>query len=513
MRVPDAEPPSRREQLAAFLLLALALAVKLWFAFHWRLDTDEPQHLHVVWNWTQGYVQYRDFSDNHMPAFHMLFAPALAAFGERANIVPLMRLTMIPLWLVAVVSTYSIGRAVAGQRCGLWSAVLLALFPPVFLTSTEFRTDVLWAALWLPAVAFLLNGRAFVAGLLLGGAIVTTQKTSLLLVGLAGALLVMPAWRRQLLALAAGATVFPAWLALYLLRQHALDDFWRCVIAHNLGVNADPSRDGLLWLLAFVAGIGAVIWLARKLEPKRAALLLVAGIFLAVWWKFSPLVSHADILPVAPLLVVLLAPVLLRLGRGLVIAIELAMLVAVVPQLDGALAEHRRLLTEVLALTEPGDIVVDRKGETIFRRRATDLVLEKITLERLRDGSLCDDIADGIVNAPACVAPADFHGFPPEARKILHREFLIAGRLRVAAKPLRSGDVKIARPIGFDVNIPTRYVVITDAGLAHGTLDGAPFTQARHLERGRHTYVPAAGEGRLALVWAQAIERGFWVQW
>src|SRR3982750_390706 len=69
---------------AATLFLLLAIA-KVWAAFNYRFDTDESQHLHVVWAWTRGFVQYRDLFDNHMPLFQLLCAPLLGVMGEHAR--------------------------------------------------------------------------------------------------------------------------------------------------------------------------------------------------------------------------------------------------------------------------------------------------------------------------------------------------------------------------------------------------------------------------------------------
>ena len=38
---------------------ALMIAFRIVNMLHYRFDSDEPQHLHVAWGWTQGLVQYR----------------------------------------------------------------------------------------------------------------------------------------------------------------------------------------------------------------------------------------------------------------------------------------------------------------------------------------------------------------------------------------------------------------------------------------------------------------------
>src|SRR5437762_10194405 len=67
-------------------MIALQFAVRLVYDLRLRVDTDEPQHLHVAWTWTQGLVPYRDAFDNHAPLFHLAMAPLVAAFGERADL-------------------------------------------------------------------------------------------------------------------------------------------------------------------------------------------------------------------------------------------------------------------------------------------------------------------------------------------------------------------------------------------------------------------------------------------
>src|ERR1700686_2395080 len=64
----------------------VVLALRVVYMRGFRFDTDEPQHLYVIWAWVRGLVQYRDVFDNHAPLFHILFAPVAAALGERPEI-------------------------------------------------------------------------------------------------------------------------------------------------------------------------------------------------------------------------------------------------------------------------------------------------------------------------------------------------------------------------------------------------------------------------------------------
>src|SRR5437588_7535642 len=75
------------ERVTFAVIVAALIALRIAYAFVYRLDSDEPQHLHVVWGWANGLLQYRDLFDNHSPLFQMLCAPLFKLFGERADII------------------------------------------------------------------------------------------------------------------------------------------------------------------------------------------------------------------------------------------------------------------------------------------------------------------------------------------------------------------------------------------------------------------------------------------
>ena len=134
-------PLSARERITALVLLGAATLARVPYVFHYRINSDEPQHLHVVWGWTRGLLQYRDVSDNHAPLFYVLLAPLLALIGERPDAVVVMRFAMVPLALLSLWLTYAIAARLFDRRVAIWSAVLLGFYPDFFFRSTEFRTD------------------------------------------------------------------------------------------------------------------------------------------------------------------------------------------------------------------------------------------------------------------------------------------------------------------------------------------------------------------------------------
>ncbi|MGA3171024.1 MAG: glycosyltransferase family 39 protein, partial [Chthoniobacteraceae bacterium] len=169
----DAEgylPPRGFERVAFLVLAALILALKVVAIDHFRVDSDETQHAHVVWGWVTGQLQYRDVFDNHMPLFQMLCAPVMALFGERADIMILLRWAMFPFFLVSIGCVYRLAELLYSRRAAPWCTLFAATLWKFFYTSTEFRTDQLWTAFWLLSLVVAVSGtftikRAFVFGL------------------------------------------------------------------------------------------------------------------------------------------------------------------------------------------------------------------------------------------------------------------------------------------------------------------------------------------------------------
>ena len=338
-RDPIASP---REGGVALALLGAAVALRLLGVWEYRFNSDEPQHAHVVWGWTRGLVQYRDFFDNHTPLFHMLWAPLLAAFGESVRTLFWLRLTMLPLYLAALAVTYCIGRRLLSPRAALWGTVLTALLPPFFGKTLEFRTDVPWTLLWLAAFQVATGGapgpaRLLVAGLAVGAAAAVSLKSSLLLACLLGSALAAVAWRltggkgpdgarrrptlraagRALAAAGAGLAglaAAPAGVALYFHRQGALDALLAGAVRHNLQVSQHgpaPLERALILAVGTPLLLVVARWSLRAGPPalarQRLVLALTTGSYLIAIEVLWPLITSQTYLPVEPLLCLFVA--------------------------------------------------------------------------------------------------------------------------------------------------------------------------------------------------------------
>lgn len=554
---PAADPMGWPEALLAFLLLALGFALRFTYIYHSAINSDEPQHLHVVWAWSRGMIQYRDVFDNHMPLFHMMFTPLVRLLGERPDLLFLMRLAMLPLYALTLVGVYLIGRALFSPRIGVWTAVLTGLLRMFFVKSVEFRTDDLWALLFIWTVAVLVSkrlrpGRAFVVGLLLGATIGVSLKTVLMLAALLIAAAVTrvlcarthPRWRLApgdgpavALALVLGTLFFPVLILGWFYLHGAYGDLIYGAIQHNMVRGLGRRHANPHARLYFYLSLAALVLCARWLLPwlrrwRRAAasyifVFLVTGVYLLALAFLWPLVPQQDYLPVWPLLVVVVMPLAalpLPAWGGLrrwfpassyavmlLLAVtELTLLVTPQPwQWSGSVGRNSRTWRAVLKLTAPNDYVLDPKGEMIFRKRAFYWGLEEITQTRLRKHKIDNTIDASIIKNRACVIFPDLIRYPNETKRFITENFVSVGPVLVAGRKLRppAGE---AKPIEFDVKVPARYKVVVKGGaVARGKLDGQACSKAEDLAPGHHVYAPAAGEGEVALVWARAVDCGY----
>ena len=546
------------EWLTVGILVAVGTALRFDYLYHYRVNSDETQHLHVVWAWTQGLLPYRDFFDNHAPLFHIIMAPLLSHIGERPDIVSLARMAMLPLWATMLWATWSIARSLYGKHAGLWAVALLTFAPSFFFCSLEFRTDVLWATFWLLALAVVFGGslswkRALVTGLLLGLSLSTSLKSLFLIAALAisAALLphlvaerparsrTFPPLRGWLPWMTVGVLLVPAAIVTYFAHAGALPAMWRCTLGHNLPSAEHSILHRFVLPALLPLALALVIFLTRAslkqpqhtgMTPRRAFLFLVCGIHTSLVVTLAPIVQRQDLLPLFPLLCVLIAgtilaaPIPRRLRRPgrvrhgynfqsklvrFLATIELLGLIAHNPITANATVESTRLIGETIALTSPRDTIFDLKGETVYRRRCYPPVLESFTRKGLRAGLVEDRVPEACRAHKARVSIAAIPKYLPRARAFVESNFIRVGSLRVAGFALVQAHR--GEPISFDVRLPDRYALVSQRGAVSGILDGSPYLGPRLLAAGTHVFVPGREtyQRSLALVWAQAVERGF----
>jgi hypothetical protein len=529
----------RFDRWAVGALLALQLGLRIGLATRQRFNSDEPQHFHVASAWVRGLLPYRDVFDNHTPLFHLLASPLVAAFGEHPDALVWARWAMIPLAAVSLGSLYGIGAALYSRRVGAWSAALAGLIPSFLTTSLEFRADDLWVALWLAAWAVASSEtparfRPLLVGALIGGAFAASIKTVLLFATLIAGVAVArsldprrgagPARSALASSLGGGlvgmlAVLAPlTWLLVHL---GLAGKFVECVLLHNLSA-ASLASHRLVRLALAVGALPVLLLAARRAFDRpegalaRATLLLATGFFALLLNGFSPLVTRQDWMPLYAIFTVLAVGAAfaveeradgIRIAPWLVVvaALEIAATLYVDrPWRDDTRAQ-RALVAEVLRLTRPADYVMDVKGEALFRRRPYYPMLEDVTMARIADGEVRDDIAERLVATRTYVAVNDNERFPPHGRRFLLDNYLPVGALRVAGKLL---EADAAGRSEFTLALPGRYVVLSPLKTTTGMLDGRPMAGARLLDAGPHAIDGAVPGLPLALLWADAAEQG-----
>ncbi len=535
------------------VIFAVMLVLRIIYACHFRFDTDEPQHLHVVWGWASGHLQYRDVFDNHGPLFHWLCVPLFRVLGERPDILIPMRLAMIPLLGVSLWCIYRIGTALFSRQAGIWAAILCGFYPEFFLTSTEFRTDNLWTVLWLLALVTAVRipfttQRAFIVGLLLGAAFAVTVKTGLMIgsLGLTAAVITgarwfggkKPDWKFigvRACAAAFGLIIVPSLVILFFATHGALKEFIYCNISHNLVPRAQNWRQidaHFLWFPIFTALVlGALrfIKLAAlgEIVIRRWYLVLTAGFYFSALKTFFPTLSRQDDLPVIPLasLVIVLCCFLAQKHLALrprlqslmthallpvFFAAEIISLIATVPFWKNNTQRGIAMVADVLRATEPSDFVMDATGETIFRMRPFYFALEAFTKVRMERGLIRDEIADRLIATRT--AAVQLEGLTGAAQAFVRGNYVKTGNdLYMPGQVLQHWDGPTPGSISFNIAIPGQYEIVRVGDKeAIGKLDGTTLDGPRMLESGPHTFAREDHQtGTLFVFWDAALRRGF----
>ena len=423
--------------------VAIAILFRVFAIFRYRVDTDEPQHLHVAWNWTQGLLPYRDFFDNHMPLFHALFAPAIAASPESPAILTIGRVLMLPLTVATIVLVWFIAKEIYDTRVAFWAAIIASLFPPLALKGLEFRNDNLWTVLVLAAVALAVRDRSIAAGLLLGLAFLTSIKTAPFAIAFAIAL--RAPRRIAVVAMAAIAASAPPliWLA----TQDAFPDLLRNAVLMNGLIKVAIWRR-IAGVILFVAAFVAARRLRQRLPANRAFVAEVTLVGAGTVFAVSPLISPRDFLPHFALASIFAAQAAtVHLGKG--IRFVPAMLV-IGTFLYGRMdrtpdPKPRERIATAIKLSKPTDFVLDVKGDAVFRRRTTYITFERVGREMVARGVVPETAPEDCIRYNCVLALGDLHQFPPRTRAFIETNFGGEGRRVTELRDAQGGSPVGAR--------------------------------------------------------------------
>lgn len=518
-----------------WISLLFLLVLRLAWLNAYTLNSDEAQHAHVAWAWTQGLLPYRDVFDNHGPLFGWLHSPLLKWLDNRPDVLTWLRLAMQFWYVIALGSAGWMAQRLYGWRVAAVVVLVAGLFPRFFVVSGQFRTDDMWMAMWLLGMAFVAGApprlwRYFVAGLAMGCALAVSQKTLVLLVTTVVAAGVVRLLRpsnapragvRCWIAALVGVLVVPAIFTLWLATHGLLEDAWYGLAQYNVGgANKRHAAQQGLWFL-LLAAVLVVICIREARQRSEGGFdwtvffALQGGLYLLLIWFIWPLITKQDFLPVVPTLVIAgagWAATWQWLGsrprlRGVLLMVllvaELAAVFAEAPPWQDDLAAQRNELSTVLHYTNETDTVMDPKGDAIFRNRPYYPVLESLAMRRLRRGQMADTIVDDLVNHRTMLVV--LRRLPPSSARFVMLNYVQAGGdIWIAGRMLP--DHQPSQTI--DVSVPGDYVVTDGSRRLSGSLDGAPAADHWFLNRGTHHLVVSGGTP-VAFVWSQAFDRGW----
>lgn len=474
-------------------LLAIAfgtILVRCWFMVVFRVDSDEPQHLHVAWAWTRGLVQYRDVFDNHLPLLHLFLAPFMALAPEGSGVFLFTRAVMAPIAIACGWLLYVFVKPLYGPRVAAVAALTFAVAPPWLAKSVEVRNDTLWMFFWLLALVLFARPDKpsyFWAGV----ACALSFLASIKFVPLFLAHLLAFATQRQkippvrdLLRFALGAAIPVALVAAVFAYLGALDEMLYATLLFNASTPVHPARR--------IAGVVIFALVATTIfvKGKNASHLLLFGLWYpSVLLAFWPILTPRDFLPVIPLITIWIA---LRWRGAAIVPVILALIYSYCDSRlwRGPDPSRGAFIDAAVQMTDPDDYVLDLKGDAVFRRRPIYYIYEDVGRALTKKGELPDHGPERIVERGCCAAMRDTPHLPPRTRAFLNRYFIGDGLLRVCGARV-SGNT-------FEIAVPQTYAVV---GGGRVTIDGTPYSGPRRLEPGTHTI---SSDAPATVVWARA---------
>jgi len=319
--------PRLRTTLPVMLILALAAFLRFWQLDRVGFNSDE-----AVYSGTAAALAGDDVLRGMFPVFraHPLFVQLLLSTVMHGGVSDWSaRAIMAAVGVAAVLATYALGRRLYDHRIGLLAALILAVMPYHVVVSRQVLLDglmTLCATLVLYCVARYVESAALhwmLASCALMGATVLAKETSIVLVGgLYAFFALTPSVRLRLRHVGAGLLVMLAVIAAFPLAlalsgrassgQHYL--LWQLFRRSNHGMlfyaQVLPSVIGGLTLL--LAAVGLV--LLRKHNTWRERMLLTWMAVPVVFFTLWPVKGFQYLLPTAPVLAVLAARTIIRVG-------------------------------------------------------------------------------------------------------------------------------------------------------------------------------------------------------
>ena len=146
--------------------MSCAVLIFVWGAWSSSkpIREDELLHLHDIWLVSQGEVPYRDFFEHHAPWYHYLLSPLAMIFAPESSkeaaltFVQAVRSLSYLTVLFGLIGLTCAGRLWQNWSTGLLAAGLITGVPFFLETAIETRPDIAAFALWMGSLALLWKG-------------------------------------------------------------------------------------------------------------------------------------------------------------------------------------------------------------------------------------------------------------------------------------------------------------------------------------------------------------------
>ncbi|HEX8303659.1 MAG TPA: glycosyltransferase family 39 protein [Jatrophihabitans sp.] len=322
-----AADPRLRTTLPVVLILVLAAFLRFWQLDRVGFNSDE-----AVYSGTAAALAGDETLRGMFPVFraHPLFLQLLLSTVMHGGVSDwAARAITAAVGVAAVLATYALGRRLYDHRLGLLAALILAVMPYHVVVSRQVLLDglmTLCATLVLYCVARYVESAALhwmLASCALMGATVLAKETSIVLVGgLYAFFALTPSVRLRLRHVGAGLLVMLAVIAAFPLAlslsgrassgQHYL--LWQLFRRSNHGMSfyAQVLPPVIGWLTLLLAVVGLVLLRGHNTWRERMLLtwMAVPVVFFTLW----PVKGFQYLLPAAPVLAVLAARTIVRVG-------------------------------------------------------------------------------------------------------------------------------------------------------------------------------------------------------
>ncbi len=532
-----ANSTTRRNSSIVFYISAFAgLFLLYWFmAGSAVFRNDELQHLHTSLSAAEGKLPYRDYFDNHVPAFQFLSAIEIHALSIRPSpdFPVKMRRLALP-WLAAqLLLLVLISRAVIYKETEQYLSTALLAGALLPFMAAQARPEPLWCVLFFFSLYLFSSGlptvkRFILLGLVNGLNACVSLKTLAfpVLPELLSLPLMIGLYQKELTVVSVagflgGLLFFPGLLILYFSRSAALPEFLKFAVLYSIQGASHAGHTGLT-AAGMIFASGLSFFAAKHLRNpayRRRAAFFAPVLFSSAVLALYPVREAQTLFPFRILAYLLLsAAAVLGIRRALpgAAARRFALIclvsgvVCVRLAAENAFSDNNASYSKALGVMlklqpGPGGTVMDAKGESLFWRRPFFYALETFAVQGIRAGTISDSIPQDCAREATPVVFLKYADrfTAPDIR------FFTENYLPVCGAPQVHAAGKELSKETFETLLPLKYRILCAAGPANGIIDGKKYGGgAIDLSPGPHSFKAASSCGRPLLIWDGAVESG-----